>query len=422
VNAGIVIVGAGQAGAQLAVSLREARVEGSITIIGDEPFVPYHRPPLSKDYMSEQLPETELLIRTEDFYRQHGIDVITETRASAIARADQEVLLASGRSLPYSHLILATGARNRRLPFEGGEPGNVHYLRTKDDADRLRTSLGSARSVLIIGAGFIGLEFATAARAAGAQVTVVEMAERVMGRAVSPETAEYFAARHRNAGATVLCGTAIDEFLRDASGKVSRVRIGDAIFDVDLVLVGIGVIPNDELAAEAGLLVDNGVIVDHQLRTSDPHISAIGDVARHPRPDTTGLVRVESVQNAADQARFLASRLAGTADRYDDTPWFWSHQAGDKLQIAGLAEPTDGSIVLGDRAAEKFSVCRVRNGFLVAVESVNSPGDHLASRKLLSQGPRIAAEQLHENGFSLRTAHRTAPTRIDNLIPERTPQ
>lgn len=403
-SAGTVVIGAGQAGAQLAMSLREAGYPGGIALIGDEPHAPYHRPPLSKDYMSGGLTEAELSIRTREFYQGQDIWLLTGTPAAAIDRDSKHVVLATGESLPYERLVLATGARNRRLGFEGGEPPNVHYLRTRDDADRLRSALAAARSVLIIGAGFIGLEFASVAAGHGARVTVVEMAGRVMGRAVSEEISAHFTARHTAAGTEVRCGASIDEFVRGTDGRVTGVRIGGRVRDVDLVLVGIGVIPNSELAQEAGLTVDNGIVVDAGLTTSDPAIYAIGDCARHPRPESSDLVRVESVQNAADQARFLARRIWGAVGDYDDVPWFWSHQAGDKLQIAGLSQPGDGSVILGDPAAGRFSVCRIRDGYLVAVESINSPGDHLASRKLLASGIRVDEAQLRSPGFSLRKA------------------
>ncbi|NKX52194.1 FAD-dependent oxidoreductase [Arthrobacter deserti] len=382
--------------------LREAGYLGGIALIGDEPHTPYHRPPLSKDYMAGGLAEAELPIRTAEYYRDQDIWLRTGTPAAPIDRGPGHVVLAPGERLPYERLVLATGARNRRLDFDGGEPTNVHYLRTRDDAARLRGALADARRVLIIGAGFIGLEFAPVAAEHGARVTIVEKADRVMGRAVSAEVSAHFAARHAAAGAEVLCGTAVDEFVRGANGRVTGVRIGGQVRDVDLVLVGIGVIPNSELAQAAGLAVDNGIVVDSGLATSDPVIFAIGGCARHPRPEATELVGVESVQNAADQARFLARRICGAEGDYDDVPWFWSHQAGEKLQIAGLSQPGDGSLVLGDPAAGRFSVCRVRDGYLAAGESINSPGDHLASRKLLASGARVDEAQLRAPGLSLR--------------------
>lgn len=407
-SAGTVIIGAGQAGAQLALSLRENGYLGGIALIGDERHGPYHRPPLSKDYMGGGLTEAELPIRTEEYYRDQDIWLRTGTPATAIDRGSRQVLLATGERLPYEQLVLATGARNRMLDFDGAEPANVHYLRTRDDAARLRGALADARNVLIIGAGFIGLEFASVATEHGTRVTVVEMADRVMARAVSEEVSAHFTDRHTAAGTEVHCGTAVEEFIRSTDGRVTAVRLGGQERDVDLVLVGIGVIPNSELAEEAGLAVGNGIVVDSVLATSDPSISAIGDCASHPRPETTALVRVESVQNAADQARFLARRICGTEDEYADVPWFWSHQAGDKLQIAGLSQPDDASIVIGDPASGRYSVCRLRDGRLVAVESINSPGDHLASRKLLASGIRVNEARLRSPGFSLRTA-RTAP-------------
>lgn len=401
-SAGTVIIGAGQAGAQLAMSLREAGYLDDIALIGDEAHIPYHRPPLSKDFMAGGLTDAELPIRTAAYYQQENIRLRTGTPVVSIDRNAKHVVLATGEAVPYQYLVLATGARNRTLPFEGKQPSNVHYLRTYDDAHTVRRALADARNVLIVGAGFIGLEFASVAAGRGARVTVVEMAERVMERAVSEEISAHFAARHSAAGIDVLCGTSVDEFLYDADGRVASVRFGTHVRDVDIVLVGIGVVPNSELGQDAGLAVDNGIVVDSNLSTSDPAIFAIGDCARHPRPEIPRLVRVESVQNAADQARFLARRLTGTVAAYADVPWFWSRQAGDKLQIAGLSQPGDGSVVVGDPATGRFSVCRVRDGRLVAVESVNSPGDHLAGRRLLESGMRVPELQLQVPGFSFR--------------------
>jgi 3-phenylpropionate/trans-cinnamate dioxygenase ferredoxin reductase subunit len=409
-TAGIVIVGAGQAGAQLAISLREMGHVGIIALIGDEQYAPYHRPPLSKDYMAGRLPEAELHIRTPEYYRERDIRLITGVCVSSISPESGTLVLSSGEKLAYERLVLATGARNRRLEFDGREPPNVHYLRTRDDAHGLRGALEDARDVLIVGAGFIGMEFASVAADRGANVTVVEMADRIMSRAVSKEISAYTAAQHTAAGVEVLCSTSVDEFRRDTSGRVTGVRIGNEVRTVDLVLIGIGVIPNIELAEDAGLTVGNGIVVDAGLTTSDPAISAIGDCASHPRPEISGLVRVESVQNAADQARFLARRICGDTSDYADVPWFWSHQASDKLQIAGLSQPTDGSVVIGDPVSNRFSVCRIRDGRLVTVESINSAGDHLASRKLLASGVQVTEAQLRAPSFSLRTAHDYHPS------------
>lgn len=419
-SAGTVIVGAGQAGAQLATSLRENGYVDGIALIGDEPHTPYHRPPLSKDYMAGGLGETELPIRTAEYYQGQDIWLRTGTAVSSIDRATKCIVLASGERMPYEHLVLATGSRNRRLSFEGSEPDNVHYLRTRDEAARLRRALTGARNVLIIGAGFIGLEFASVAVERGARVTVVEMADRVMGRAVSKEVSAHFTDRHTASGVEVLCSTSIDGFVRSNDGLVTALRVNGELRDADLVLVGIGVIPNAELAQDAGLAVENGIVVDASLATTDPSIFAIGDCASHPRPDTPNRVRVESVQNAADQARFLARHIpaahAGPNDTYRDVPWFWSHQAGYKLQIAGLAHPTDQSVTIGDPSSGRFSVCRLRNDRLVAVESINSPGDHLASRKLLASGTVVDEAQLLSPDFSLRTAI-TAPALATTTQP-----
>lgn len=406
-TAGTVIVGAGQAGAQLATSLREAGYAEPITLIGDESHAPYHRPPLSKDYMAGKVPESELPIRTPEYYRERDIALRTGVSATRIHCDIRQLTLSGGEIMDYEHLVLATGARNRRLDIPGGAPANVYYLRTREDADALRTALAHARTVLIVGAGFIGLEFASVAAAAGAYVTVIEAGERVMDRAVSPRVSAFFTDRHRADGTEIRCGTTVETFGRDRNGLVTGAYVDGVLHSADMVLVGIGVLPNSDLAAAAGLEIGNGIVVDARLATSDPAISAIGDCAALRRGPGAGPVRVESVQNAADQARFLARRITGSAAEYNDLPWFWSHQAGAKLQIAGLAEPTDESVPLGDPgAAPRFSVCRLRDDVLTAVESVNSPGDHLAARRLLTSGERVTGRDLRSPGFSLRTADR----------------
>ena len=403
-SAGVVIVGAGQAGAQTAISLREQGYLGGVSLIGDEPHGPYHRPPLSKDYLAGKIDAADLGIRSTGYFEEQDIWLRTGSTVTAIRRDEKKITLATGEELPYEHLVLATGARSRPLPVFDGDPANVHYLRTREDAERLRSALGKARNILVVGAGFIGMEFASVAAAVGARVTVADIGARIMQRAVSEPVSAHFAAAHARLGTEILTGTAIDEFVQGPDGRVTAFRIGSQVRPTDLVLVGIGVIPNSALAAEAGLAVGDGITVDPRLRTSDPSIYAIGDCGSQPRPEMEGHVRIESVQNAADQARFIAARLTGQDSDYADLPWFWSHQAGARLQIAGLARPDDECVFLGHPGDGKFSVCRVRDGRLVAVESINQPGEHLAARRLLSAGTAVSAAELRLPGFSLRAA------------------
>ena len=401
----IVIVGAGQAGFQAAASLREAGFSGSLTLVGEEAALPYQRPPLSKAYLAGKTDARGLLLRQESFFAEHRIDHRSGTRVTAIDRAERSLLLSDGDRLAYDHLILATGTRNRALPVQGADLAGVRQLRSLDDADALRSAIADSHRIVVVGAGFIGLEFAAVCAARGLSVTVIEAAERVMARAVSPETSEAFRTSHEEAGVTFLFGAGVTT-LEGEAGRVAAVRTADGqSLPADLVLVGIGVVPNQELAAEAGLTVRDGIEVDAFLATSDPAISAIGDCVRFPSRFAAGMpggdrVRIESVQNAVDQGRCLAARLTGRPAAYDAVPWFWSDQGPRKLQIAGLAAPGDASVPR--RAGAGFSVFRFRDDALSAVESVDRPADHMAARRLLTSAKRLTPEQAADPNFDLK--------------------
>ena len=401
----IVIVGAGQAGFQAAASLREAGFSGSLTLVGEEAALPYQRPPLSNAYLAGKTDARGLLLRQESFFAEHRIDHRSGTRVTAIDRAERSLLLSDGDRLAYDHLILATGTRNRALPVQGADLAGVRQLRSLDDADALRSAIADSHRIVVVGAGFIGLEFAAVCAARGLSVTVIEAAERVMARAVSPETSEAFRTFHEEAGVTFLFGAGVTT-LEGEAGRVAAVRTADGqSLPADLVLVGIGVVPNQELAAEAGLTVRDGIEVDAFLATSDPAISAIGDCVRFPSRFAAGMpggdrVRIESVQNAVDQGRCLAARLTGRPAAYDAVPWFWSDQGPRKLQIAGLAAPGDASVPRRDGAG--FSVFRFRDDALSAVESVDRPADHMAARRLLTSAKRLTPEQAADPNFDLK--------------------
>lgn len=383
----IVIVGASTAGLQLAVSLREGGHSGPITLVGEEPQAPYHRPPLSKAYMLGDSDEARLAMRPANFYEARQIDLRTSLRAVHIARAERKLQFDDGSRLAYDHLVLATGARNRLLPVEGAGLAGVRYLRTLDEAQRIKQAVASVREVVVIGAGFIGLEFAAVARKLGLAVTVVDVAERAMARAVSPDISALFERAHRAQGTQLLFKTTV-QALEGKNGQVTGVQTGDGrLLPCQMVVVGIGVLPNAELAQEAGLAVDNGIVVDERMHTADPHISAIGDCAAHLSVHAGGArVRIESVQNAGDQARCLAADLTGQAKAgpYRSVPWFWSDQGDLKLQMAGWTQGTDHTVLLGDAAQGPCSVYCFRQQRLIGVETVNRPGEHLAARKLLA--------------------------------------
>ncbi len=399
----VLIVGAGHAGFQVAASLRQHGYGERICLINDEAHLPYQRPPLSKAYLKGEGRPDSLMFRPDKFYRDQNIELIGD-RAVFIDRAAQRLLLASGSFLEYGHLVLATGARNRLLDLPNANLGDVRYLRILDESEALRQRIHSARHVVVIGAGFIGLEFAATARIKGLEVDVVELATRVMARAVTAEISDYFQERHVAAGIRIHPGVQATG-IEGRGDKVCGVSLSDGRhIPADLVVVGVGVLPNVELAAEAGLPVASGIIVNEQLLTPDPNISAIGDCALFASPRFGGSLRLESVQNATDHARCVAARLTGDAKTYDGLPWFWSDQGDDKLQIAGLTTGYDHVVVRGDRAARSFSAFCYRSGQLVGIELVNRAADHVFGRKLLGMNRSIAPERVADPGFDLKAA------------------
>lgn len=399
----IVIAGAGHAGFQLAASLRQNGFGGRIVLINDEGHLPYQRPPLSKAYLKGTGGPDSLMFRPDKFYRDQSIDLITD-RAASIDRGARKVALASGASLDYGHLVLATGARNRLLDLPNANLEDVRYLRILDESESLRQRIASSAHVVVIGAGFIGLEFAATARAKGLEVDVVELGARVMARAVTAEISEFFQARHTAAGIRIHLGVQVTSIENDGA-KVTGVSLSDGRhIPADLIVVGVGVLPNVELAAEAGLPVASGIIVDDHLLTSDPNISAIGDCALFASPRFGGSLRLESVQNATDHARCVAARLTGKPEVYDGLPWFWSDQGPDKLQIAGLTTGYDRVVVRGDRAQGAFSAFCYKAEKLVGIESINRAGDHMFGRRLLAANGSITPEQAADPSFDLKRA------------------
>lgn len=399
---GVVIIGAGQAGLQAAASLREAGFDGPVTMIGDEPSLPYQRPPLSKAYLAGKVDAAGLFLRAASFYAEHRIGCETSAAAASIDRAGRLVRLSDGRGLAYDHLILATGSRNRLLPVPGAELGGVYQLRSIADADRIRAAIGDASRVAIVGAGFIGLEFASISAARGLSVTVIEAAGRPMARAVSEPIATFFQKAHETAGIRFLFGSGI-QAIEGRAGRVEALRLSDGTgLPADLVLIGIGVLPNQELAAEAGLRAEDGIVVDPVLVTDDPSISAIGDCARFPtRFAAHGVARVESVQNAIDQGRCVAARIAGRPTPYDAVPWFWSDQGGHKLQMVGL--PMPGDVSVRRPTAGGFAVFRYRGSHLTGIETVDSATEHMAARRIIARGLSPTPDEAADPAFDLKS-------------------
>lgn len=399
----IVVIGNGQAGFQVAASLRDGGYDGAIVVLGDEAHLPYHRPPLSKAYLLGSVEDAGLAMRPTAYYAEKRIDMRTNMRAKSIDRARKCVTLDDGSELPYSHLVFAVGARNRPLPVPGADLGGVYFLRTLDEAHALRERINTAKKVVVIGAGFIGLEFAAAANQCGAKVTVVEFLDRPMARALSSQMAAIYTREHARKGVDLLFNTQVVK-LNGANGQVQSVETADGkIIEAELVVVGIGVIPNTEIAEAAGLEVRNGIVVNEQMLTSDPNISAIGDVAAHPNPFADGnYMRIESIQNASDQARCVAARLTGKPAAYNAVPWFWSDQADLKLQIAGLTTGFDKVVVRGDVNSTSCAMFCFRGDKLLGVETINRPGEHMTARRLLANHVNVTPEQAADEGFDLK--------------------
>lgn len=419
----VVIVGAGQGGLQVAASLRQEGYEGNIVLVGDEPGVPYQRPPLSKAYMLGASTAADLALKADSFFADQRIDYLAGETVAAIDRAGRTVALAAGQRagateagatgagaagadsgvrLPFDHLVLATGARNRPLPVPGAELDGVVSLRTLADAADLKERLAAASEVVVIGAGFIGLEFASVAAKLGRRVTVVEAVDRPMARVVSPPISAHFVAAHARAGTALRFRAGVARILGD-DGRATGVELADGErLPAELVVVGIGVLANAELAAAAGLTVANGVEVDAFLSTSDPALSAVGDCALHPSRWAGAPVRIESVQNAIDQAKCVAARLVGKPAPYTAVPWFWSDQGADKLQTAGLAIGADRAVVRGDPESGRFSAFVYRGEKLLAVESVNRPADHMIARRLLAAGLSPSPDEAADEGVDLK--------------------
>ncbi len=399
---GVVIVGGGQAGYQAAASLRTEGYEGSITLVSEEPHIPYQRPPLSKAFVLGKQELDRIFLRPHAYYGDHRIDLLQGDRVEGIDRAASSVTLRSGAVIQYRWLILAMGARNRKLPVSGAELDGVCYLRTVDESSEIKRRLETANRVVVIGGGFIGLEIAATARSLGKDVTVLEALERVMARAVVPVISEYFEKSHRDQGVDLRLSTRVSE-IRGAAGRVTEVLLHDgATVPADLVVVGIGVVPNIELAMIAGLGIANGIVVDEFLRTSDEQIFAIGDCAEYPHQLSNSRVRLESVQNAVDHAVAVARTIVGKPAPYSAVPWFWSDQFDIRLQMAGLCTGFDQTVIRGMMENRKFSVFYFRNGDLLGIDSINRPADHLAARKLLAARRPVTPAQAADESINLK--------------------
>lgn len=399
----VVVVGAGQAAAQCIETLRKKGFQGSIELIGDEPHLPYQRPPLSKKFLAGDLGLDRLLIRQQAFYEEQRIHLHLGRRVAAISRAAARVELDDGRSLPYDALVLATGSIARRLSLPGSELAGVHYLKDIADAERLRSEVEPGRRAVIVGGGYIGLEAAATLRQLGMEVTVLEMADRVMNRVVAEPVSRYYEAEHAGHGVRLLLRSALQGLRGDASGRVCAVDTAAGAIETALVIVGIGVLANDALARAAGLACDNGILVDEYCRSSDPAIYAIGDCSNHPSLRYGRRVRLESVDNAFEQGTTAAINILGGEQRHDRVPWFWSDQYHHKLLIVGLSQGHDRVVLRGEPAKNSFSCCYLReDGELLAIDTVNQARDQMAARKLIAARTRLDPVKLADAAIALK--------------------
>ena len=395
-----VIVGAGHAGVQAAASLREEGFQEPVVLLSDEPELPYQRPPLSKAFLKGEMDMLGLPLRAESFFPEHGIELRRGVRATLVDRASRRVEMSDGSAIEYGHLILATGARQRRLDAPGVDLPGVTSLRTIADATAIRERLKPGTKVVIVGAGFIGLEIAATAKSLGAEAAVVEIA-RPMGRAVSPIMSDFYLKDHAARGLKFRIGRGVSE-IRGAGRAEAVVLTDGEVLPADFVVIGVGVTAEDALARESGLECLNGVVVDAHLQTSDPAISAIGDCADFPNASLGFRTRLESVQNAVDQGRSVAARLAGKPAPYDALAWFWSDQADLKLMIAGLSHGVDAWVLRGDPETRAFSTFGFRNGRLAVVELVNRAGDHAAAKRIIGTTKMLTPEDAANPAFDLR--------------------
>lgn len=396
-----VIVGAGHAGTTLAASLRENGYDGIITLVGAESHAPYHRPPLSKGFLKDSADGIPLL-RPEAFYTENRIDLRLGTEARTIDLAGRRVLLGDGTAVAFSRLAVATGGRPRRCGVENADATGVAYLRTIADADRLRSRLPGLERLVIVGGGFIGLELAATLSGMGISVTVLEAAGRLLGRAVAEETSRHFLELHRSWGVELLLNEGLGRFVARSGQLVAVETTSGRRIATPLAVVAIGIEPDVDICQAAGLACEDGVLVDDRMIAGQDGIVAVGDCARFPHWQTGTRVRIESVQNATDQARVAARSLLGHGDPYRAVPWFWSDQRQVKLQIAGLSQGADSDVVRGDPADGRFSVFRYCGDRLIAVDSINRPGEHLVARRLIAAGVSPSRAQGGDPDFDLR--------------------
>ncbi len=391
----VVVVGAGHAAGQVATSLRQKGFTGSITLVGEEPWIPYQRPPLSKAFLAGELDARRLFFKPEKFYPEHDVDLVLSTCVESIDRENCSVSLSNGDSLGYDWLVLTTGSRVRKAPIPGADLENIHYLRNIADVEAIQSGFKPGANLVIIGAGYIGLEVAAVATKYKLNVTVLEMSDRPMQRVVAPEVSDFYSKLHRDAGVDLRCNTFVESFTGD--GKVQSVKLKEQEpLPADMVVIGIGILPNIELAEAAGLAIDNGIVVDEFCRTEDPKILAAGDCTTHPNRLLQRKLRLESVHNALEQAKTVATTICGELVEYAQIPWFWSDQYDIKLQIVGMSTGYDTVVIRGEPDSKKFAVFYLKGNKLLAVDAINSAREFMLAKKLLAKGVEFDIDELKD--------------------------
>lgn len=396
------IIGAGQAGSDLASALRQGGYAGRIVLVGDEPYVPYRRPPLSKTFLSGEIEEASLYIKTREAYAKHDIELRTGERVGAIDRAAHTVKLSSGEQLSYDKLVLTTGGRARRLNLAGADRPNVHYVRTIADINQMRERFQPGKRLVIIGGGYIGLEAASVGIKSGLKVTLVEALPRLLARVTGAELSQYYDSVHRRHGVDIRLGAGVEAIEANELAEAVILQDGTRL-PADVIIVGIGLIPNTELAEACGLAVDNGILVDLYSQTSDPDILAAGDCTNHENGFFGRRMRLESVPNASEQARVAAATICGKQLPHAGVPWFWSDQYNLKLQMVGLSQGHERVVIRGSMEADSFTAFYLQNGVVIAADAVNRPQDFMFAKKIVAAKLQADPAVLADEATALKT-------------------
>ena len=396
----IVVIGSGQAAIQTVMSLKRNEFTGSIKVIGEEDHLPYQRPPLSKDFLLEEYKPERVSLKKKEFYEENGVDLILGKRAESIDTILKEITLSDENKIRYDQLVIATGSRVRKLNVPGSDKKGIYYLRDLDDANALKQRLKKNKKMVIVGAGYIGLEVASVAASLGVEVTVIEMANRVMNRTVDPMISSYYQKLHESHGVKIHLDNGLKAF--EGGDSVNAVLCSDGLMlEADLVVIGAGVLPNQEIAIEAGLECNNGIMVNEFGETSTAHVYACGDCTNHPNKGLNTRLRLESVHNAMEQSKTVANTIMGNKEPYDQVPWFWSDQYDHKLQLVGISGDHDEVVMRGLESAQKFLLFYLKNSELIAVNAINSSKEFLICRKLVANKVKISSDVIKDQSVNL---------------------